>query len=103
MTGNLLLLKIVMSRKSIVVVDVVWVNLMFGCRLLILVRRFSRLNLVGHMRNMSSTYLAINSGFWLVFLKSRCSNTEMNMLATVGENAAPIATPMFCWKQCVLN
>ena len=54
--------------------------------------------LLSQIRRMSSICRFRSRGRCSYVCKNRRRNTDMNMLAMVGENAAPIAVPSVCWK-----
>ena len=63
-----------------------------------MVKKCSSLALLSvQMKNMSSIYLFSSSGWVELSMVRRLKNTDMKMLATVGENGAPIAVPLCCW------
>ena len=63
------------------------------------VKKRSRLSLLSvQIKNMSSIYLFSSSGWVEVSMVRRLKNTDMKMLATVGEKGAPIAVPLCCWN-----
>uniref|UniRef100_A0A1X7UFW3 Uncharacterized protein n=1 Tax=Amphimedon queenslandica TaxID=400682 RepID=A0A1X7UFW3_AMPQE len=92
-----------MSRKFTAVSDCVVVNLICGWKLLSSDRNLSRSLFLGHTINMSSMYLRMNKGLSEVEDKNFLSSVDIKILATVGENAAPIAVPFLCKKVMSAN
>ena len=52
---------------------------------------------------MSSMYHVISSGCLCCVCRKSLRIADIKMLVTVGENGAPIAVPLICWKVRLSN
>ena len=93
-TMSPLYMYMVRSRKLMELLDNVAVNVIFGWKLLSVCVNFVRSNSFGHIRKMSSIYLVSYNGCSSIVYKNLLKKTDINMLAMVGEKAAPIAVPV---------
>ena len=92
-------LKIVRSRKLTLVVECSCVKWRLGWKVFRSCRNDASVSAVSvQMMKMSSMYRVKVSGLIFCVCRNEVMMEDIKMLAIVGENAAPIAVPLICWK-----